>query len=668
MASAIQSPSVVRKLIYAGLILGLFVVINFSGSIARVLGGKTPDWTVSSQQKTLELSELDRGTKAELSGQAVRLTLTGSRGLAVSALWLLAIEKQKKHEWNDLELLVKTVTKIQPQFLMPWLFQSWNLSYNVSVESDRVKDKFFYITRGIELLAEGERVNKRNPDMRFWEGFYYMNKFGVSDEANYLRSLFQMSCIDPKERDPKRFRERDGSVNLKEFQDFCVKHPQLVRRLKDFLRLRRPEQVVEFLAENRNIPSRFDETPSPSGEVSKTTPLKPPADRFPILPIPGPGEWLTRNPDREFLADASAEALDDTFDNYLAARSWLAYAQDPLVPPSEEPAPTPKEYDRTKYRVPRSPMLIIFRQYPARAQSYVGERLLKEGWFDSEGWVVEDRSSSPDSGWFDQPLAFGSGRNWCQDTWDECYRMWREHGEKNGLYITPERLQQMQRKADVYRKRFNLQAGEGGPELRPDQLETPELQEGYKMHWQLHYYGQNRQVTNYAHFLYRSQAEKEPDTIQARKALFLAERSRGDQERALSNYQKGFELWKQRLLKSEEFRKDSSIQEDVYAAQMKYIDLLQDYRGQRLGEALGVQFGLESVTSLLATPVPVPPGVAFLQATFPNPTLLPGPSLGPLDGNAPDGQPWVPSDAVSQAQQRNAKPTPTPTAAPAPAK
>ena len=65
----------------------------------------------------------------------------------------------------------------------PWLFQSWNLAYNVSVESDRVKDKFFFVTRGVELLGEGERMNRDNPDLRMNLGWYYQNKFGVADEA-----------------------------------------------------------------------------------------------------------------------------------------------------------------------------------------------------------------------------------------------------------------------------------------------------------------------------------------------------------------------------------------------------------------------------------------------------------------------------------------------------
>ena len=137
-------------------------------------GGVAPAWTITRQADELELRELSQGDP-DLIGSTVRLVLTGSRGVAVTALWAAAIDRQMRHEWNELELLVRSLTKLQPHFLTPWLFQSWNLSYNVSVESDRVKDKYFYISRGIELLAQGERLNRDHPDMRFWIAFYYQN-------------------------------------------------------------------------------------------------------------------------------------------------------------------------------------------------------------------------------------------------------------------------------------------------------------------------------------------------------------------------------------------------------------------------------------------------------------------------------------------------------------
>src|SRR5262245_12973021 len=143
MASPLQTPSARRKVAYFGLILGLFVVNTFFWRGVPV-GSKEPlPWTVAGQAQTLELTEETTG-ETDLLGSAVRLTLTGSRGLATTILWNAAIDKQMKNEWNELEFIVRSLTKLQPHFLTPWLFQSWNLTYNVSVESDRVKDKYFY--------------------------------------------------------------------------------------------------------------------------------------------------------------------------------------------------------------------------------------------------------------------------------------------------------------------------------------------------------------------------------------------------------------------------------------------------------------------------------------------------------------------------------------------
>jgi len=235
MASPLHQQSVRRKLVYTGLILVLFGVTTFGLRGLELQGAPAPWWTVAGRANDLGIRQRSQG-EVELTGSAIRLLLTGSRGFAVCVLWNTAIEKQKKHEWNELEMIVRSLTKLQPYFITPWLFQSWNLAYNVSVESDLVRDKYFYITRGIELLAEGERQNRGNPDLRFSMGFYNQHKIGLADEANTLRSLYQMSGMDPHERDPNWLRTRDDTgrpvVIPDRFERFCQRHPMLVRRLR----------------------------------------------------------------------------------------------------------------------------------------------------------------------------------------------------------------------------------------------------------------------------------------------------------------------------------------------------------------------------------------------------------------------------------------------------
>src|SRR5262249_12949779 len=151
-------------------------------------------YSVEAQAGSLAILEQTRGD-VELSGSLIRLTLTGSRGLATCALWIYSMDAFKKNQWNELEVYTHALTQLQPHFVTPLLFQSWNLAYNVSVESDRPFDKYFYIARGVQLLAEGERRNRDIPELRFYNGFYMQHKVCISDETNVMRSLYQLSMI-----------------------------------------------------------------------------------------------------------------------------------------------------------------------------------------------------------------------------------------------------------------------------------------------------------------------------------------------------------------------------------------------------------------------------------------------------------------------------------------
>ena len=262
-----------------------------------------------------------------------------------------------------MELLVDSLTKLQPYFVTPWLYQSWNLAYNVSVESDKIQDKYFYIARGIDLLAQGERQNKGNPDLRFSMGFYNQQKIGLSDEANTFRCLYQLSCIDPLNRQAKRFETTGPTgktvIDEEQFERFCQEHPMLVRRLREALKNEEKSEIISFLRESEKIPSRYEEKPTTKVGTGNelTTPLKPLEKQFPILPPYGPDAVdLTQAADPDNVA----------FDNFMVARDWYIYANKPLPKPVPRTSAESQPYDPSKgERMPRYMASIIFRQYPA---------------------------------------------------------------------------------------------------------------------------------------------------------------------------------------------------------------------------------------------------------------------------------------------------------------
>src|SRR5262249_49498818 len=155
-------------------------------------------------------------------------------------------------------------------------------------------DMYFYISRGIELAAEGDRINRNNPDLRYWIAFYYQNKFGVSDKVDTLRAFFQMSCIPLSERDAGFLMKIDPSdptgrrkvVNLENFEKFVIARPQLVRRLRERRGRKTPQEIVEFLVENRKVPCRFTSPELDVGVFGATKEeLRSPEEQFPILPL-----------------------------------------------------------------------------------------------------------------------------------------------------------------------------------------------------------------------------------------------------------------------------------------------------------------------------------------------------------------------------------------------
>ncbi|MBO0700999.1 MAG: hypothetical protein J2P46_21570, partial [Zavarzinella sp.] len=566
--------------------------------------------TMDGRAKLHELTEIQQGDK-ELGGAAVQLLLTGSRGLAVSALWLSAIEKQKKQEWNELDIAVDSITKLQPHFTAPWLFQSWNLAYNVSVEMDRLNDMYFYIARGISVIAEGEHLNRNNPDLRYNIGFYYQNKFGVSDRVTTLRCLYQLSCIPEEDRDAERLKNPDGTVNQQAFEEFCKANPQLVRRMKE-TRIpmdgseeharplaSNPEAVVAFLKNNRKVPTRYKPGTHDLNERLK---------QFPVLPDFGdqlpPGEQDYRSP----LADHESDA-------FLVSRGWYTLANRALPPPISTPNNLGTyNPDPLKYRIPKRPATIIFRQGPMRAQTYLAERLTKEGWFDQDPWAVddlvdEDRTWLPRRDEKGQRVAVKiKSAASAQEAWQEAYRRWTEHGTANGLRLDPARLQMYYAKAQEYCRLVpGLQVGSPTPPLTPDQEQDERVKDLHDAHEIIHAWTSNRYMTNFESFELESDAMRTDDAMLAKKRFYQADkavREAANYSTAVKYYDEGFAAWKRLLAQKQDCRRRRSSDpayaqepcrdfrdldrylEDVYELNVRYSKLAQDVRSNELRDAM----------------------------------------------------------------------------------
>jgi hypothetical protein len=437
---------------------------------------------------------------------------------------------------------------------------------------------------------------------------------------------------------------------MQAFEQFCKDHPQLVRRLHDKLGYESPEEVVEFLVSNEKLPCLYEDEPKEAGRRPQNSRLKRPEDQFPVIA-----------PRSKFSPDepTTGDILPDDYNNHDVARGWYAWAQDVVPPPDIEAGPMAQFiYDRRKYRMPKSPQLIIFRHYPARAQAYVAEFLEKDGWFD-EGWHLDEAFALAP---FAKP-GERVGRGTAGEAWAKAHAMYRDYGEKNGLYLDPLEYKNLKEKAERY---YDMNPGVNSDWL-PETLPAPTSPADLPLidaHKRLFRYNSFRRLTNYAHFYFRSQVEAMSEAVKARRHFYEADllRKRATSpEKALKLYEdpEALKAWRKILIEHPDFRVDEFVQEESYEIQKKYLTLARNVLGIKRVEAfLNLQQCLARGTlcppvgperwliprKLLNVPTPGRRGDDVLTATV---------FKGPFDDPDPDNAPLLLPESKQEVEKRD---------------
>ena len=177
-----------RKMVYAVGILLLFTGMYYYKEYLH------------KEARAKDLGEATIG-EVETGSFVLKLFLLGGfRGMAANILWTRAIDFQRVQEWDRLKVTVDMITKLQPHFLAIWTFQSWNLTYNVSVEWDAPEDKYEWIKQGIKFVEQGVDANSKSPDLIWDTAWYYYHKLGFSDETIIFRRLFRDDTDDDFKR------------------------------------------------------------------------------------------------------------------------------------------------------------------------------------------------------------------------------------------------------------------------------------------------------------------------------------------------------------------------------------------------------------------------------------------------------------------------------------
>jgi hypothetical protein len=118
----------------------------------------------------------------------VMVGLGGFRGIVSEVLWFRVSRLQEEGRYLELVQLAGWITLLDPHAAEAWIYNAWNLAYNVSIMMIRDEDRLRWVQNGIALLRDdGLRFNPREARLYRELAWLYQNKIGDSLDSAHLR-------------------------------------------------------------------------------------------------------------------------------------------------------------------------------------------------------------------------------------------------------------------------------------------------------------------------------------------------------------------------------------------------------------------------------------------------------------------------------------------------
>ena len=130
------------------------------------------------------------------------------RAPLVDILWLRATKLKDEGRYFDALQLSERICELQPKFPSVWVFQAWNMAYNISVTLKSPEERWRWVRNGYELLRDrGIPLNPNNTQLYrelAWMMFHKVGDF--MDEWHYYYKLqFALEMEDILGTPPKGF-------------------------------------------------------------------------------------------------------------------------------------------------------------------------------------------------------------------------------------------------------------------------------------------------------------------------------------------------------------------------------------------------------------------------------------------------------------------------------
>jgi len=156
---------------------------------------------INSQREQMELVINEPLKNAPPSLAFATVAMGAFRGLVVDVLWIRADRLKEEGHFFDARQLAEWITTLQPRFGAVWVFQAWNMAYNISVTipASQPDQRWQWVKNGYELLRDkGIPSNPKDIQLYHELARIFQHKIGsVSDDAHKYYKLQMTEALGP---------------------------------------------------------------------------------------------------------------------------------------------------------------------------------------------------------------------------------------------------------------------------------------------------------------------------------------------------------------------------------------------------------------------------------------------------------------------------------------
>jgi len=153
---------------------------------------------LNGQRKALGLARLELTEQAR-PDLLTNVLLSVGRALVVDYLWIGLEEMKQEGRYFDAQQRAEWICRLQPNMPGVWVFQAWNMSYNISVAMNTAEDRWRWVRNGLELLRDrGIPLNPNSRALYHQLAWIYHHKVGgTSDDYHWYYKKQLAQAIEP---------------------------------------------------------------------------------------------------------------------------------------------------------------------------------------------------------------------------------------------------------------------------------------------------------------------------------------------------------------------------------------------------------------------------------------------------------------------------------------